>query len=51
MTLLCNRVRRVTVKCFGTFHQRLGQRRMRMHGERNVFGGEHHLDSERGFRD
>jgi hypothetical protein len=45
--LLRNRVRRVAVKGLGAFHQRLGQRRMRMHRQRDVLGGRAHFHGQR----
>ncbi len=44
-------MRRVAVERLGTFHQRLGQRRVRMHGERDVFRRCAHFERERGFGD
>src|SRR5438876_9775944 len=47
--LLRNRVRRVAVKRFRALHQRLGQRRVRMHREGDVLGRGAHLYSEHGL--
>ena len=49
--LLGERMRGVAEKDFGTFHHRLGERRMRMHGQGDVLGGRAHLHRQRGFGD
>src|SRR5690349_12490978 len=49
--LLRDHVRGVTVKRFGTLHQRFGQRRMRVHRKRNVFRRRSHLQRQRRFSD
>ena len=41
------RVRGVAVKNLGAFHQRFGERRMRMHGQRDVLGSSPHFHRER----
>src|SRR6266436_1610197 len=43
-------MRRVTVKGFGGFHQRLGQSWVWMDGQGDVFGGGTHLDGQDTFR-